>query len=90
MQYLICYDISDDKVRARVAKYLESFAVRQQASVFLCSSLPMKLSELKAELLLLTGKKKRSLLIVPLCPSCQALMWQAGKPREEEPQFVIA
>ena len=36
MRYLICYDISDDKVRRSVVKYLEQRAWRVQYSVFSC------------------------------------------------------
>lgn len=35
MKYLICYDVSSDKCRRRIAKYLESFAYRMQYSVFM-------------------------------------------------------
>ena len=33
-RWIICYDISDDRERRRVAKYLESVAERAQYSVF--------------------------------------------------------
>ena len=34
-EYLVCYDISDEKRLAKLAKYLEKFALRVQYSVFL-------------------------------------------------------
>jgi len=34
MRHLICYDIEDDKVRARLVKLLEAYGVRSQYSVF--------------------------------------------------------
>ncbi|OHB99614.1 MAG: CRISPR-associated endonuclease Cas2 [Planctomycetes bacterium RIFCSPLOWO2_12_FULL_39_13] len=34
MRHLICYDIEDDKVRARLVKLLEAYGVRIQYSVF--------------------------------------------------------
>lgn len=34
MQVVICYDVDDNKVRRKLVKYLESFAVRIQYSVF--------------------------------------------------------
>lgn len=34
MMYVISYDITDDKRRQRLAKYLESYGVRVQYSVF--------------------------------------------------------
>ena len=34
MNVIICYDVSDNKLRYRLAKYLEKMAVRVQFSVF--------------------------------------------------------
>jgi CRISPR-associated protein Cas2 len=34
MLYLVCFDISDDKIRNRVGNYLEAFGNRVQKSVF--------------------------------------------------------
>ena len=34
MNVLICYDVSDNKLRYRLVKYLEKIAVRVQFSVF--------------------------------------------------------
>lgn len=34
MRVIICYDVSDDKLRYRLVKYLERMAVRIQYSVF--------------------------------------------------------
>ena len=34
MLYLVCFDISDDKARTRVGKYLGAFGNRVQRSVF--------------------------------------------------------
>lgn len=34
MRHLICYDIEEDKVRARLVKLLEAYGVRIQYSVF--------------------------------------------------------
>ena len=34
MNVIICYDVSDNKVRYRLVKYLEKIAVRVQFSVF--------------------------------------------------------
>lgn len=34
MQVIICYDISDNKLRYRMVKYLEKIAIRTQKSVF--------------------------------------------------------
>lgn len=35
--YLICFDIQDDKVRAKLSRLLEKYGLRVQGSVFECS-----------------------------------------------------
>ncbi len=49
--YLICYDIEDDRERARVARLLESVGQRVQYSVFEAHfARPAQLDELRDEL----------------------------------------
>ena len=42
MKCLICYDIGENRIRNKVARYLESLAVRVEYSVFLCDLAPKK------------------------------------------------
>jgi len=39
MFFLVCFDISDDRVRYRVVKVLKGFGLRVQKSVFECGDL---------------------------------------------------
>ncbi len=39
MFYLVCFDITDDRIRYRVVKVLKSYGYRVQKSVFECSGL---------------------------------------------------
>jgi len=39
MFFLVCFDISDDRIRYRVVKILKSFGKRVQKSVFECGNL---------------------------------------------------
>jgi len=55
MVYLICFDVSDDRARYRVAKALKGYGQRVQKSVFECPNL----SENR---LLLLQKKMESLI----------------------------
>ena len=49
--YLACFDISDDKVRYRAAKYLSAYGVRVQRSVFeICIETPTELEQIKQQL----------------------------------------
>lgn len=69
--YLVAYDVADDKKRAKVAKCLEGFGERLQYSVFRTFLSARALARLRWEL----GRRmsqEDGLLIVHLCPSCQA------------------
>lgn len=89
MRYLICYDISDTKVRNRVVKYLESFSYRLQYSVFLAVRLPMPLVELVKTLKTMVRRsERRNLLILPLCDGCWGKAVYYGIPLEKERSCV--
>ena len=79
MKYLICYDIKEDRVRARVVKYLEARALRVQYSAFACRASAVQMEEMRTELLRLL-----LLLIAPLCRACEQAVWMHGKPLEED------
>lgn len=91
MQYLICYDIKEDKIRNKVMRYLESFAWRVQYSVFSCENTEKRMIKVKQRILELTAKSEKCMiLIVPMCGSCQAKTWQKGEPLESAPRCIIA
>ena len=46
MKVIICYDVNDNKVRYRLVKYLEKFAVRVQYSVFKADLTDEKITEI--------------------------------------------
>ena len=47
MKCLICYDSGENRIRNKVARYLESLAVRVEYSVFLCDLAPKKLAAVR-------------------------------------------
>ena len=51
--YLVCYDVSDDRERERVARVVEAFGLRLQYSVFECRLSRSRLAALCQELELL-------------------------------------
>ncbi len=90
MKHIICYDISEDKIRSRVAKYLESVALRLQESVFLMEASEVKAGAAKTKLLALAAEAKEPrLLIVPICNACAEKIWQHGKPMEEDHRCIV-
>ena len=47
MKVLICYDISDDKIRNKLVRYLKRIAVRIQYSVFIADIPEYEITRLK-------------------------------------------
>lgn len=91
MRYMICYDITENRVRGRVAKILEKIGRRLQYSVFCVEITEKECQGLRQELLRLTESSKKSLLmIIPLCSSCYSRIWIEGKPLEQEESYVVA
>ena len=90
MRYIICYDISENPVRKRIAKYLESVAWRIQCSVFTCEGSEVKMHVVKNRLRALVGSAESPrLLIAPLCSACESKLWQIGEAREPEQAAYI-
>ena len=90
MKYIICYDIKEDRVRARVVKYLEARALRVQYSVFTCRATAVQMEAMRAELLRLVSAADMPLLMIaPLCRACEQGLWMYGQPLEEDVPFLI-
>lgn len=64
MQVIICYDVSDNKLRYKLVKYLEKIAIRVQLSVFKAELKPAEISKLDkyAKKLLHNGEKGNVLI----------------------------
>jgi len=65
---LVCYDISSDKRRNRVAKACESYGARIQYSVFECPLDETRFQQLKAELGDIIHRDEDQVLFVTLGP----------------------
>ena len=90
MRYLICYDISDDKTRDNIVNYLERFAWRVQYSVFSCRLEKAQAALVWKDLLMIASATEgSSVLMVPLCKSCEKNLRLSAKPLEEEKKFLV-
>ena len=90
MRYLICYDIPEDDVRGKIVRYLEEFAFRLQYSVFSCNADAKTAALIWQDLLQIVAESDRgSVLMSPLCKSCEKNLRLSGKPLEEEKGFMI-
>ena len=90
MRYLICYDIPDDKTRDNIVNYLERFAWRVQYSVFSCRLETAQAARVWKDLSAIAAATEgNSILMVPLCKSCEKNLQLSTKPLEEEKGFLV-
>lgn len=90
MRYLICYDIPDDRTRDDIVNYLERFAWRVQYSVFSCRLETAQAAVVWKNLLEIASRSKgSSVLMVPLCKSCEKNLKLSAKLLEEEKGFLV-
>ncbi len=90
MRFLICYDISDHKLRAKVAKLLKNFCVRIQYSVFMANLSEVCVKEMKSEIKkILQGRQDYSLFICPVDRVCWGNLWHIGKETVKDEYIII-
>jgi CRISPR-associated protein Cas2 len=65
---LVCYDVSSDKRRDKIAKACESYGTRIQFSVFECPLDELRLQRLRAQLEELINRDEDQVLFVTLGP----------------------
>ena len=88
MFMVICFDISDDRIRYRVVKALKGFGYRVQKSVFECPSLTEKqFLKLQEQFEALIDHEQDSVRYYLLCRNCiRAVEWTGPgeRPRTEK------
>ena len=93
--YLISYDITNTKIRTKIAKTLEGYGRRVQYSVFECEISSKMFSELYQKLMKLMEKEKEgNIRIYQICANCREKLMTIGivEPvftEEEENLFII-
>ncbi|MGQ0841594.1 CRISPR-associated endonuclease Cas2 [Actinokineospora sp.] len=76
---LVCYDISRDGIRARVAAYLQQWGDRIQRSVFVCILDPTELADLRDRLAAMIDPKTDAVHIMPTCATCWSKVTVLGQ-----------
>lgn len=70
--YIVSYDITNDKLRRKIAKEMENYGIRVQYSVFECDLKVEKYAELYAKLIKLMGDSEEgNIRIYNLCSNCK-------------------
>lgn len=93
--YVISYDLSNNRLRNKVAKELENYGRRVQYSVFECRISKAQMRELYGKLLPIIQKEPEgSIRIYLLCAGCEKQiqtlgMKNQGMTEEEEELFII-
>ena len=83
--YVLAYDITDNRRRAKVVKLLESLGFRVQGSVFEGYINSQEIERLIRRLSLVIDRDSDSMRIYPLCESCRAKMTLIGVGKVNEP-----
>lgn len=78
--YVVSYDITSDRLRAKVSKILEGYGVRIQYSVFECRLGEKKFRELYGRLMtLMAGAEDGSIRFYFICGNCQQKICTIGQ-----------
>lgn len=77
--FLVCYDISCNSRRSKLARRLEACGERVQYSVFHVRMEGVKFEKLQRTLVQLMDEDDE-LLFIPICKSCFAKAVRAGQP----------
>jgi len=84
VQYVIAYDIADDRRRNRLARALEGWGRRVQKSVFECDLTPQELEEVCKQLKELLAIPEDRCHIYRLCGECAPKSLALGNDLEPE------
>ena len=83
MVYVIIYDISDDRCRYRLSKYLEGKGQRIQESAFECRLKDNEIKEIAPVLeKLIKDEDNGNIRIYPVCENCMQKSMGLGDVRE--------
>ena len=87
--YLICYDISNDKIRSKTSELLEQWGERINLSVFECVFTHAQLKKVTDEICRKMDQKTDSIKIYLLCRECYSKCIKIGKKDNEVDTITI-
>ena len=76
---LVCYDISRDSARARVAAYLQQWGDRIQRSVFVCAVAPEDLDDMVSRVEEMIDPRTDAVHLLPTCATCWSRLVVRGQ-----------
>lgn len=87
--YVLAYDLSDDRRRAKIARLMESLGERVQGSVFEAWLTPPELNRLVAKAKKILHEREDSLRIYMLCAACRGKIRVEGQGKPLPPPDVV-
>ncbi len=87
--FIVCYDISNDRTRTRLADDLKDFGARRQGSVFEVKVTPERYERLLALLNQVELDKDDSIAVYPVHDDARDDIIYLGKQPENDPQDVF-
>jgi len=91
MQYVICYDINDDRRRSRLSSLLLDFGTRVQESVFVAHLDDELFARLRERLSSVIDDDWDKLHVFALCSACEAKAWTLGQGQviTDPPWYIV-
>jgi CRISPR-associated protein Cas2 len=87
--YVLAYDLSDDRRRAKIARLMESLGERVQGSVFEAWLSEAELNRLLAKAKKILHEKEDSLRVYQLCAACRGKVRVVGEGKPLPPPDVV-
>lgn len=87
--YVLAYDISDDRRRAKIARLMESLGARVQGSVFEAYLKTDELEDLLRRAKKVMKLQEDGLRVYPLCRACRGKIRTEGTGRVTEPPGLM-
>jgi CRISPR-associated protein Cas2 len=79
MQFVICYDITDDRRRSRISSLLLDFGTRVQESVFVAHLDDELFERMRDRLKTVVDDDWDKVHVFAVCAACEAKAWTLGQ-----------
>lgn len=90
MQYVVCYDITDDARRSRISQVLLDFGVRVQESVFVAHLDNVLAERLRVRMQRVVDQERDRVHMFQICATCESKAWVMGsEPISTDPGFYV-
>lgn len=90
MQYVVCYDITDDARRSRISQVLLDFGVRVQESVFVAHLDAVLAERLRERMLRVVDQERDRVHMFQICAVCESKAWVMGdEPVSTDPAYYV-